>query len=435
MSSNGWNKHKLGEIANVQTGPFGSQLHQKDYVLFGTPIITVEHLGENHLLHENLPRVSDADKHRLNKYALKEGDIVFSRVGSVDRRALVKKDEEGWLFSGRCLRVRPTSKELNAEYLSYYFGLDAFKKYIRAIAVGSTMPSLNTTILSEIEIPLPPFETQRRIADILSALDEKIELNRQTNATLESIAQAIFREWFVEFNFPDPDETDPKGLSRDHAPLQAKESGKNGSRQAEQTFRVSGIPQGWRVGKLGDFGDIVCGKTPSKANSDFFGGEIPFIKIPDMHNSVFITKTEDSLTIEGAMSQKKKFLPPYSIVVSCIATVGLVAITSERSQTNQQINAIVPKDQFSSFYLYFCAKELDKMLKDLGSGGSATLNVNTSSFSNIDCVIPSENVLKNFDTVVSPIFEQIKNNEQQTATLAAVRDALLPKLMSGEIEV
>jgi len=195
------------------------------------------------------------------------------------------------------------------------------------------------------------------------------------------------------------------------------------------------IPQGWRVGKLGDFGNIICGKTPSKANSFFFGGEIPFIKIPDMHNSVFITKTEDSLTVKGAMSQKNKFLPPYSIAVSCIATVGLVAITSERSQTNQQINTIIPKDEYSTFYLYFCAKELDGTLKDLGSGGSATLNVNTTSFSNIDCIIPSNDVLKNFDKIARPIFEQIKNNGQQTVTLAALRDALLPKLMSEEVPV
>ena len=101
-----WKVYNLGEIASVQTGPFGSQLHQSDYVEVGTPIITVEHLGENRILHNNLPRVNDEDKSRLKKYWLQEDDIVFSRVGSVDRRAYVKKDEEGWLFSGRCLRVR-----------------------------------------------------------------------------------------------------------------------------------------------------------------------------------------------------------------------------------------------------------------------------------------------------------------------------------------
>jgi type I restriction enzyme, S subunit len=115
----------------VQTGPFGSQLHQKDYKQVGTPIITVEHLGENRIIHENLPLVSDEDLDRLNRYTLKEGDIVFSRVGSVDRRAFVKKKEEGWLFSGRCLRVRPDPKIVDPSYLSWFFGHPNFIDYIR----------------------------------------------------------------------------------------------------------------------------------------------------------------------------------------------------------------------------------------------------------------------------------------------------------------
>src|SRR5713101_7986256 len=115
----------------VQTGPFGSQLHQEDYVEIGTPIITVEHLGENRIVQENLPRVTEEDRTRLSKYSLRKGDIVFSRVGSVDRRALVRNEEDGWLFSGRCLRVRPNPGIIDPNYLSYFFGLPAFKQYIR----------------------------------------------------------------------------------------------------------------------------------------------------------------------------------------------------------------------------------------------------------------------------------------------------------------
>jgi type I restriction enzyme, S subunit len=123
-----WKTYKLEEIATVQTGPFGSQLHQKDYVNNGTPIITVEHLGENRIFHENLPRVSNEDKERLIKYSIQTNDIVFSRVGSVDRRALVRKKENGWLFSGRCLRVRVKSENVNSTFLSFYFGQESFKE-------------------------------------------------------------------------------------------------------------------------------------------------------------------------------------------------------------------------------------------------------------------------------------------------------------------
>ncbi len=175
-----WKTMKLHEVCvknGIQTGPFGSQLHNRDYVDEGTPIITVEHLGENRIIHDNLPKVSDKDKKRLIKYTLKEGDIVFSRVGSVDRRAITKKDEEGWLFSGRCLRVRTDSQKMNPSFLSYYFGLEKFKERIKGYAVGATMPSLNTKLLAEMEIILPNFYEHKLISYLLSALDFNFELN------------------------------------------------------------------------------------------------------------------------------------------------------------------------------------------------------------------------------------------------------------------
>lgn len=194
-----WKIYKLSELATIQTGPFGSQLHQKDYVEDGTPIITVEHLGENRITYQNLPRVSEKDKVRLSKYHIQEGDVVFSRVGSVDRRAYVTKSEDGWLFSGRCLRVRPNESLASGSFLSYYFGQETFKDYIRRIAVGATMPSINTSILSGIDIIIPPLTEQQSIASILSALDDKIELNLQMNKTLEEMAMTLYKYWFVDF--------------------------------------------------------------------------------------------------------------------------------------------------------------------------------------------------------------------------------------------
>lgn len=189
----------LKEIAQVQTGPFGSQLHKEDYVEDGTPIITVEHLGDNRILHIDLPRVSDSDRDRLSKYSLIEGDIVFSRVGSVDRRALVRKPEAGWLFSGRCLRVRPNRSRVDPEYLSYFFALPAFREYIRAIAVGVTMPSLNTSILEGVEIVFPrDLKEQRAIARALGALDKRIEVNGRMSVSLEAIAHSVFSQWYAE---------------------------------------------------------------------------------------------------------------------------------------------------------------------------------------------------------------------------------------------
>lgn len=170
----------LGEIADIQTGPFGSQLHNEDYVDFGTPIVTVEHLGHRRFTSQNLPFVSDADKERLSKYVMNTGDTIFSRVGSVDRCSHVSTSENGWLFSGRCLRVRP-SNNVDGLFLYYYLSSKPVAQYIRNIAVGATMPSINTALLGEVPVTLPELGDQSRIASVLSAFDDMIEVNQQIN--------------------------------------------------------------------------------------------------------------------------------------------------------------------------------------------------------------------------------------------------------------
>lgn len=170
-------------LSDIQTGPFGSQLHKEDYVDDGTPIVTVEHLGNRVFTEQNLPRVSNEDKQRLSKYILKEGDVVFSRVGSVDRCSFVDSQHTGWLFSGRCLRVRPF-EEISPLFLYYFFCLESTKKLIRNIAVGATMPSINTKLMGEIEVSYPDKQVQEKIANLLGAIDDKIELNNAINDNL-----------------------------------------------------------------------------------------------------------------------------------------------------------------------------------------------------------------------------------------------------------
>ena len=173
----------LSKLADIQTGPFGSQLHKEDYVQEGTPIVTVEHLGEKRFTEQNLPCVSNEDKERLKKYILHEGDIVFSRVGSVDRCSYVSREYDGWMFSGRCLRVRPL-EEIDSQYLYYYFTLESTKQFVRGIATGATMPSINTKFMGEVPIVYPSINEQRKIASFLTSLDDKIELNKKVNENL-----------------------------------------------------------------------------------------------------------------------------------------------------------------------------------------------------------------------------------------------------------
>ena len=190
-----WSVMTIGDIANVKTGPFGSALHEKDYVNDGTPIITVEHLGEKGITYQNLPMVSDADKLRLKAYQLFEGDIVFSRVGSIDRNALVTKDESGWLFSGRLLRVKLKLKNQNPSFFSHQFHTEPFKARVREVAVGQTMPSLNTEILKNILVAVPKYhEEQTAIATILSDMDSEIQTLEQRLAKTRQIKQGMMQE-------------------------------------------------------------------------------------------------------------------------------------------------------------------------------------------------------------------------------------------------
>lgn len=173
----------LAEVADIQTGPFGSQLHKKDYVASGRPIVTVEHLGKRAFTRQNLPFVSEFDAERLKKYQMKHGDVIFSRVGSVDRCSYAEKRNEGWLFSGRCLRIRP-KKSIDPEFLYYYLSSKAIKGFVRNIAVGATMPSINTTLMGEIPIPAISLDRQRAIACIMSSLDIKLQANAKLNSHL-----------------------------------------------------------------------------------------------------------------------------------------------------------------------------------------------------------------------------------------------------------
>jgi type I restriction enzyme S subunit len=189
-----WKLASLGSVAEVKTGPFGSTLHESDYVDVGTPIITVEHLGEFGVEYTNLPLVSEKDRARLSAYSLREGDIVFSRVGSIDRNALIRSHEAGWLFSGRLLRVRPDGKTVHPPFLSYQFHSDPFKSAVRTVAVGQTMASLNTRILEGIRVMLPPLAEQITIAQVLSDMDTEIAALEARRDKTRALKQAMMQE-------------------------------------------------------------------------------------------------------------------------------------------------------------------------------------------------------------------------------------------------
>ena len=315
--------------------------------------------------------------------------------------------------------------------LFVYYNLSSRKDEIRASASGSAQPILNKSAFGQLPIIMPPLPEQRAIAYVLGTLDDKIELNRRMNETLEEMARALFKSWFVDFE-----------------PVRAKMEGR--WRRGESLPRlpaelydlfpgrlvgseVGEVPEGWGARRLSSFGKIVTGKTPSTRNSTFYGTDVPFLRIPDMHGRMYAATTGSMLSNDGATSQSRQALPSGSISVSCIATPGLVILNHRKTHTNQQINSIVPNDMRASKYLYWWCRQIAFEIMTGGSGGSVFHNMNKSTFSAIEILDTDIRTISAFEEQVSPLHAMILSNEKQSQHLAAQRDALLPRLVSGDV--
>ena len=404
-----WKEVTLGDLCEISSS---KRIFAKEYQSDGVPF----YRGKEIIAKQKGNAISNElfiSRNRYEEIKARYGvpqqrELLLTSVGTLGVPYVIK-EEEFYFKDGNLTWFRHFNG-LDVEYLYYWFLSPYGKNEINTKAIGSTQKALTIDSLSKFDIKIPAnLDDQRRIASILSSLDRKIELNNKINADLEEMAQAIFKNWFVDFEpFKDGKFVDSE---------------------------LGMIPEGWKVGCLGDMGNIVCGKTPSKTNSNYYGGDIPFIKIPDMHGNVFVESSEDRLTELGSLSQIKKLILPYSLMVSCIATVGLVSINTKPSHTNQQINTVIPHNKSALFYLYQHMKNNEEFLKNMGRGGTTTLNVNTRSFSNIRLLIPSEIALEQFHRVVEGLFKKIELNLHESRTLSTLRDTLLPRLMSGELEV
>lgn len=276
---------------------------------------------------------------------------------------------------------------------------------------GSAQPSLNRNYLYPLSVRLPEIEVQHRIATILSTYDDLIENNSRRIEILEEMAQIIYREWFVNFRFP----------GHEKAKMVASETGP--------------IPEGWQISRIEAFGQVVTGKTPPKQRSEFFGTAVPFIKLPDMHDSVFVLDTAEHLSLLGQEQQRNKTLPANSLCVSCIGTAGIVVITTRPSQTNQQINSVVLNSIADREFLYFRLLDLKETINRYGSNGATMVNLNKTKFENLRIVKPLSQLINRYHQTVFPIFECIRNLQERNKTLQTTRDLLLPRLTSGEVRV
>ena len=390
------NRHFLRDIADIQTGPFGSQLHKEDYVDIGTPIVTVEHLGNRVFTEQNLPKVSDEDKARLSKYVLKEGDIVFSRVGSVDRCSYVDAAHDGWMFSGRCLRVRPNT-EVDPLYLYYFFCLEDTKQFVRNIAVGATMPSINTKLLGEVEVAYPSQTEQQKIVALLSALDDKIEINQKINDNLQQQAELLYHKRF-------------------------------------ETVNRDKLPVGWRIVRLGDVATISKKSFNPAKEPEMLLEHYSIPAFDEAHFPVFEPSTaiksnkfivDDSCFMISKLNPTtKRVWKPYCLTENAVCSTEFIVYKAKSQEITDFLYSVIDSDSFSDF---MCSHVT-------GSTGSRQRTTPSDTLA-FELVLPNAEEIAEYQGIVSPMLEQIKCNTIENDRLKRLRDSLLPKLMSGEIDV
>lgn len=384
-----WESKTLGEISlSIQTGPFGSQLHQSDYTDEGTPVVMPKDLVNGTISEESIARVSKEHVERLEKHKIQEGDILYSRRGDVGRCAFTSEREVGWLCGTGCLKVRVDIEKVEPKFVFYQLQKAETIGWVVNHAVGSTMLNLNTSILSAVPVDIPEIEIQRKIVSILAAYDELIENNQKQIKLLEEAAQRLYKEWFVDLRFPGH----------------------------EDIAIVDGVPIEWNKGTLGNIAVFKRGKTITKAQVQ--EGGVPVV----------------AGGLEPAYYHNK---------ANTVAPV----ITVSGSGANAGFSRLYNVDVFASDcsfadrettpYLFFayCFLKDNKASLDALQKGAAQPHVYAKDINALELAIPTEDKLKDFCDLVSSYFEKIKVLQKQIEILSQARDRLLPKLMNGEIEV
>lgn len=337
-------------------------------------------------------------------------EIIITKTGSsVGRTTFVRRVDHPMTLNPQLVVLKNISE--NAEFLSYYIKSALFQSVLKSIVVGSAIPTLSQKNLANLKINVPKeVDDQRRIASILSSLDRKIELNNKINADLEEMAQAIFKNWFVDFEpFKDGKFVDSE---------------------------LGMIPEGWKVGRLDEIADVVGGSTPSKAKPEYYTQKgIAWLTPKDLsnHPAVYTSRGVIDITEEGYNSTSTKLMPKGTILFTSRAPIGYISIAQNDICTNQGFKSLVPKKAGTCF-LYCFLKYVTPEIENK-STGSTFKEASGSLMKSLQVIMPEQKVFEDFETIVSPLFARIESLEKENSRLSLLRDTLLPRLMSGELEV
>jgi type I restriction enzyme, S subunit len=419
VTLDGWCETTLGEVCDqvggiIQTGPFGSQLHESDYSTEGVPVVMPKDIIEGRIDAESVARVSPEHVERLSRHKLRRGDIVYGRRGDIGRQALIRPEQEGWMCGTGCLRLSFGESVLNPLFLHYYLRQDDVVSWITNQAVGATMPNLNTGILRTVPVRFPPLPVQRRIAGILSAYDELIENNQRRIRVLEAMARALYREWFVKFRFPGHEK-----VPRVASPL-------------------GDVPQGWLL-PLADHVDFKEG--PGLRNWQYRSEGIPFLNIRTLiDNDIDLSKVQFLDPKEVENKYQHFLLREHDHVVSSSGTIGrIVTIRAEHLplMLNTSIIRMRPQGKRMGCWQlkHFMLSDYFQNQAKSFATGAAQPNFGPIHLNQMKIIAPSERITEEYERLAAPVELSILSLARKIQNLRQTRDLLLPRLLSGQLEL
>ncbi len=409
MMPKNWKTYKLGEIAD-KIGSGSTPRGGKEAYLEHSNIslIRSQNVLDFSFSTDGLAFISDEQAHELRSVIIEKDDVLLNITGdSVARVCKVPTELLPARVNQHVAIIRANKSKINSDFLKYYLLEPSFKGYMLGLAsAGATRNALTKVMIENFKIKAPELKAQTQIASILSSLDNKIELNLQMNQTLEAMAQAIFKEWFVNFKYP----------------------GSNGK-------LVDGLPKGWKKGSVLEIATLLSGGTPKTEVPEYWNGNIGWLSAKDItaNNKRFIIETEKQITKAGIENSATKLLPKFTTVVSARGTVGNYCILSKEMAISQSNYGLKSKSDLD-FFLFIVIENMIEMMQAY-SYGTVFDTITTKTFHEMEITIPEKKLMSEFEMAISPIFSKILQNQLQNQTLSILRDSLLPNLMSGKTEV
>lgn len=421
-----WRDVKLGDVVNLSTGyPFKSKYYTDDSD--APRLIGGDNIAQGNLRWDSVRRWPRDMIDGLDDYWLEPGDVVLAMdrpwIDAGLKLAVVGSQDVPSLLVQRTSRLRGTDK-LNSAFIRYVIGSQSFSKYILSVQTGTAIPHISPGQIKAYCFSLPPLIEQQAIAHILGTLDDKIELNRRMSETLEAMARALFKSWFVDFD-----------------PVRAKMEGREPFlppdiwRLFPDKLDNEGKPEGWDLQPLSKLLTIIGGGTPKTSVEEFWNGDIPWFSVVDTppEGNVFVIDTEKTITAHGLAASSARLIPKGTTIISARGTVGNLAVAGREMAFNQSCYGL--RGGFAGdYFVYLTAQKMVDQLKSMAHG-SVFSTITRQTFDAIQCAVPPRDLLATFERLVTSWFDSILTNVEESKTLAKLRDTLLPILISGELRV